>query len=252
LSDRDWLVLRSVNQHRFLTTAQIEGFGFRDHASEATAARTCRRVLQRLERDGLLRALPRRQGGPTGGSTPATWQLAPGGARLLGGHGPNYRISLPTTRHLAHCLAVADAHLAVLDHARRAGLGTAVTVEQQAWRRYTGLGGERLWLKPDLFAVLSGHDAHGAYEDRWFIEVDRGTESLPTLLKKCEQYEAYRRSGTEQAEAGTFPLVLWIFDDPARGAALCRAVGRRARLTPALYRYAEFDTVAGVLAGGPS
>jgi hypothetical protein len=153
---------------------------------------------------------------------------------------------------LAHCLAVADAHLAVLDHAEQTGLSAQVTVERHAWRPYTGLGGERLWLKPDLFASLRGRDEQGAYEDRWFIEVDLGTESLPTLLRKCEQYEAYRRSGNEQDRTGTFPLVLWIFDDPARVAVLRHAVARRPRLTPALYRYAELGTVASVLAGESS
>jgi Replication-relaxation len=65
------------------------------------------------------------------------------------------------------------------------------------------------------------------FEDSWFIEVDRGTESLPTLLRKCGRYEEYRRSGIEQRDRQVFPLVLWLLLDERRrhvlGAALDKA-----------------------------
>jgi hypothetical protein len=83
--------------------------------------------------------------------------------------------------------------------------------------------------------------------DRWFIEVDLGTESLPTLLRKCGQYETYRASGIEQADYGVFPLVLWFFTVPERAERLAQAVARSPRLTPALYRYAQPETLSRVL-----
>ena len=43
----------------------------------------------------------------------------------------------------------------------------------------------------------------------WFVEVDLGNEGIQTLLKKCRDYEAYRRSGIEQADSGGFPFVVW-------------------------------------------
>ena len=49
LSDRDRSVLAVVDDHRFLTTNQIEQFCFTQHASKLSAARTARRVLRRLE-----------------------------------------------------------------------------------------------------------------------------------------------------------------------------------------------------------
>lgn len=256
LAERDWEILERVAEHRFLSSPQVQRFVFREHGSEATAARTARRVLARLERDGLLAALPRRQGGPLGGSTPAVWQLTPAGARLLR-DGINYRTRIPTTRFLAHCLAVADAHLAIRAAAASRGWSWATQVEELAARPYLGSGGEPQVLRPDLHATLGGTDQDGAFEDTWFIEVDLGTESLPTLLKKCRQYETYRRSGVEQAEQGSFPLVLWLFTTDARAEELHRRVARTPSLTPALYRYALLDDEAIQEAltgsdGGPS
>lgn len=252
LSERDWLVLRLLNQHSYLTTTQLQRFAFTGHASDLSAARTCRRVLARLERDGLLRAMPRRQGGVYGGSAPVTWQLAPAGARLVRPDGQKYRTHLPTLRYLHHCLSVGETHLGFRAVASATNATVDVTIEQQAWRRYPGLGGEALWLRPDLHVALSGTDADGSYEDRWFVEVDCGTESLPTLLRKCEQYEAYRQSGVEQAEHGVFPLVLWVFVGPradSRNEALRRSIGRSTRFAPALYRYATAGTLRAVIGG---
>lgn len=243
LAARDWEILGRIAEHRFLASPQLQRFVFRGHGSDATAGRTARRVLRRLERDGLIASLPRRQGGPLGGSTPAVWQLAPAGARLLR-EGVNYRTRVPTTRFLAHCLAVADTHLAVQAAAAASGWTRSVQVEQLAARPYLGRGGEQQILRPDLYVRLSGSDEQGAFEDSWFIEVDLGTESLPTLLRKCAQYETYRRSGVEQAEHGGFPLVLWLFTNQSRADELARRIQRTPSLASALYRYALLDEAA--------
>lgn len=252
MSERDGAVLARIAEHRFLSTEQVQRFVFTGHASAVTAARTARRVLARLQRDGLLSALPRRQGGPYGGSTPAVWQLAPAGARLLRDDAAdNYRATVPTTRFLTHCLAVAETHLAVRDSAAVMGCQVTVDIEQAALRRYLGSGGEPLALRPDLYARLAGEDADGVFEDAWFIEVDLDSESLPTLLKKCGQYEAYRAQGVEQAEHGSFPLVLWLLTSQQRLAELARRIRRTPSMTPALYRYEllEPGAIQAVLSG---
>jgi Replication-relaxation len=46
-------------------------------------------------------------------------------------------------------------------------------------------------LKPDAYAVLR----HGGIEDCWWIEVDRATESIPTLKRKLLTYIDFVRSG---------------------------------------------------------
>jgi len=86
----------------------------------------------------------------------------------------------------------------------------------------------------------------------FFIEVDLGTESIPTLVKKCHQYEEYRRSGVEQTKHGAFPLVLWLFVDHGRVAKLQAAIQRSRTITSELYRFATPETLTQVLAGGTS
>ena len=66
--------------------------------------------------------------------------------------------------------------------------------EPESWREFAGLGGRR-WLRP----MRSWRLAVGEYELRWFIEVDRASESLPVIVRKCRLYAEYYQSGTEQA-----------------------------------------------------
>ncbi len=100
--------------------------------------------------------------------------------------------------------------LAISNTRRRASRGghraklLSAEYEPACWRGFLGSSGDAETLKPDLYAVK----ANAEYEDSWFIEVDRGTESLPTVLKKCAQYERHQRSGQEQASRGVLPAVL--------------------------------------------
>lgn len=239
MPERDREVLERIGEHRYLTTHQVQAFVFTHHSTAESAARTTRHVLQRLYANALVRPLQRRIGGVRAGSAAGVWQLAPAGARLLRDDGTTHRTHEPSPRFLAHCLAVADVHLAARDLESLEHVD-AVTVqaEPESWRRYVGSGGEARWLQPDL-AV---HVEIGEYSDRWFIEVDLGTESLPTLLRKCGQYEAYRASGIEQHEHGAFPLVLWMFTEAYRAERLRATVLRSPRLSPQLYRFATTET----------
>lgn len=249
LSDRDRAVLDFVAQHRYLTTSQLQHFCFLDHQSAATGARVTRRVVRRLEQAGLLRPLSRRVGGVRAGSAATIWRLAPAGARIVYGDDKRRRPAEPSGRFLNHCLAIADVHVLLHQHRRIEAIeDVAVEVEPASWRTYQGAGGERRWLQPDLYAEITSSD----FVDRHFIEVDLGTESLPTLLKKCHQYEEYRRSGLEQDRHGSFPLVVWLFLDESRAARLAAAVRRTGKLTDAMYRVATPETLTHVLAGGAS
>jgi hypothetical protein len=119
-----------------------------------------------------------------------------------------------------------------------------VQTEPACWRIAASFG-DRM-LKPDLFAVTASAD----YEDHWYIEVDRATESLPTLLRKCAQYEDYRRTGAEQQDHGVFPLVIWIVPDDARAAKLRAAIAASRSLDRDLYRICTPASFAGVITGG--
>lgn len=258
LPDRDHQVLGRIAEHGYLATHQVQRFVFTDHASDDTATRTTRRVLTRLQSEGLVASLTRRQGGPLGGSAPRTWLLTPGGARLVGGSDVVYRKRTPSVRWLLHCLAVAESHLALRDHAARTATDLSVQVEPHAWRTFAGVAGDRRMLKPDLWASLQGHDELGAYRDEWFVEVDLGTESLATLVRKCGVYADYYRSGAWQTETtpgndGVMPLVLWIFDNPTRISRLRSAVKRSTALPNDLFRFATLhEQLTAQITGGTS
>ena len=254
LSERDRLVLSRIWEHRYLTTLQLQGFCFNGHASDESAARTTRRVLARLQRDQLIRPLARRIGGVRAGSEARVWQLAPVGARIARPDtSKSWRTHEPSERFLAHTLAVADAHLCLrtgLTH----GLDVSVQVEPLSWRRFSGIGGEARLVRPDLAAVLQGTDQQGSYEDRWFIEVDMGTESIPTLLTKCRLYMDYYRSGIEQDSHGSFPRVLWVMHGPKgehRRQILHRRILRTPSLEPCLFQLITHEKLPGVLWGSP-
>lgn len=243
LPERDRAVLELVAAHRYLTTGQLERFVFTTHSSAESAARTARRVLTRLERTGLLASLDRRIGGVRAGSSARVWQLTSGSARLLRDDGLAFRRHDPSPRFLSHCLAVGDVNLGFRALTGHGANDVTVDVEPVSWRSFTGPGGERRSLKPDLAVLIQTDD----FDERWFVEVDLGTESLPTLLRKCGQYESYRESGTEQAEHGSFPLVWWVLTSAQRAERLISTLRRTPRMTPGLYRIATFETLPAAL-----
>lgn len=249
LADRDQAILLGLGQHRYLTTHQVQAFYFTSHASPATAARSTRRVLSRLASSGLATSIERRVGGVRAGSSATVWALTAAGRRLLADSGLRVATREPSPRFLAHCLGVADVHLLLLAHAEVEPVeSVTVQLEPVCWRAYPGLGGERRLLQPDLYGEL----ATAEFVDRYFIEVDMGTESLPTLIGKCQQYQAYRASGIEQADRGRFPLVLWLLPDYRRARRLQAAIRGSRQLNPAMFLQATPLTLAQTLAGGGS
>ena len=246
LSERDWQVVDLIHGHRYLTTRQLEHFAFHDHATPLTGARVCRRVLRRLAYLGVIEPLERRVGGIRAGSASYVWQLGRVGRRLLGG--PRTRAHEPSALFLAHTLAVTDAHLALL-LAHRAGSLDLIKIdlEPDCWRSYSGLGGSREVLKPDLY-VVTGDPSDTAYELRWFIEVDRGTEHPKRLLDKCHRYLDYARTLGDD----TMPLVVWQMSSQAAADRLRRAIEGDAAIDARLFRATTPETLVALVAGGAS
>lgn len=250
LSDRDRAILELVGSHRFLTTRQLTAFTFyHQHSTTESAARVCRRVLLRLESWRLLQRPVRRVGGLQAGSASSVWMLTTTGQRLRNlrsGLGAVGRIREPGEGFIRHYLAIADTHLALVEAARAKRLELLkVAIEPASWRSYTDSAGNSMVLKPDLYAVT----ASGEFEDHWFIEVDRATEGIPTLIKQCRQYQAYRHSGTEQAERGLFPLVLWVVPDEPRAAKLRQALALARDLDIALFRIVTPEHLIAAITG---
>ena len=250
LSERDWTLLTTLDRHGYLTTLQLQRLHFADHATSDAAGRVCRRVLQRLAEQRVIEHLERRVGGIRAGSASYVWRLGPIGDRLLtqtADGRPRARRKEPSLHHLDHRLDVAEMHIRLLEAARNHRCEVLrVQLEPDSWRRYLSAGAAHAVLKPDLYAVT----ANDVFEDHWFIEVDRGTESLPTLLRKCAQYEGYRATGIEQRDGGVFPLVLWLLPNEQRVGQLRTAIRHARGLDEQLYRLTTPSGLIELLTGG--
>ncbi len=226
LSERDFVMLKTLREYRYMATHHFRRLYFTESASELAAIRTTNYALAKLRDYGLIAPFARRIGGIRAGSGMHVWAMSPGGARLLAicernEDVPRKRSHEPSLAFLEHTLAVSEVfvRLREMTGAGRSSL-LAATNEPGCWRSYFGAGGAVKTLKPDMFAVT----ASGEYEDNWLLELDRNTESPSTVLKKCKQYIAYYKTGVEQRKYGVFPCVVWIVPDQKRRAALERHI----------------------------
>jgi hypothetical protein len=245
LSDRDLLVLERVRALRLLHARQIQELLFHDeqHATPATAARTCRRTLERLTSELLLARLDRRVGGARSGSASYVYTLTPRGQRVLGDDNARRRLAEPSERFVCHTLAIADLFVQLIRHCRERGwelLGWES--EPDCWREVITLGG-RVLLRPDFYVVL-GIDG---YELRWFVEIDRATEHLPAITRKCRLYHSYYKSGAEQKLHKVFPRVLWVTTDARRADRIREAIEADRRLTTDLFRVTSDERMVNAI-----
>jgi Replication-relaxation len=234
LSERDVAILRQVAELRLMSARQIQAIHFPPawHGSAAAATRARQRALARLVGERLLICLERRIGGVRAGSAGLVLALGEVGQRVLVLDGPRRRLHEPGSRFVDHTLAVAQLVVDVSLAARRGVLDLLdCQAEPTSWRQFAGLGGRRL-LRPDMFLALGV----GAYELRWFIEVDRASESLPVIRRKCRLYADYYQSGTEQAGCGgVFPRVCWIVPDEVRAERVWQTIARDSLLPKGLF-----------------
>ncbi len=247
LSGRDLAIVGQLADLHLMSARQITAIHFTtdEHDNELAAARASQRVLARLARDGLVVRLERRIGGMRAGSAGYIYGLGALGQRVLGIEGPRRRRYEPSLRFLDHTLAISQLVVEVTMAARSGELDILTCqAEPRCHREFSGLGG-RVLLRPDLFLVLGV----GEFEHRWFVEIDRGTESVPVVLGKCRTYNAYYRSGREQAAHGVFPRVCWIVPDEHRADTLRRAITRDRRLDDRLFTVTTTDVALRVLTG---
>jgi len=247
ISNRDVEILKSTRDYRYLTTDQLRRLYFRDSISDIAALRSANRILAKLKGLELLRPLTRRIGGVRAGSASFIWALSPTGARLLdmqecAENPKRKRFREPRPSFLEHTLAVAELSIRLMEMSflekskliteipsatiSTASSETSITLIRQelepiCWRIYAGIGGAVKTLKPDLFTITSA----GEYDDYTFWEVDLSTEAPSQVVRKCEQYIAYRHSGVEQRNSGgVFPSVVWLVPTEKRKNSLKRHI----------------------------
>ncbi len=234
LSVRDMAIIAQVAEMRLMSARQIQAIYFpgSEHDNEQAAIRARQRVLERLCRERLLVRLERRIGGVRAGSAGLVLALGPVGQRVLAQSGTRRRSYEPTLRFVDHTLALSQIVVDVTMAARQGSLDLLdCQAEPRSWREFSGPGGRRL-LRPDAFLALGV----GAFELRWFIEVDRASESVPVVMRKCRLYADYYQSGKEQSNnGGVFPRVCWIVPDETRADRLRAAIARDRTLPERLF-----------------
>ena len=197
LSPRDQAILFDLARVRVLSGAQLTRLHFATLAPESRE-RTRRRVLARLTEHQLVATLDRQIGGTRAGSTGHVYALGIGARRILPllgsaaySSGPPNRTRAPETPgslFLTHALAVAELYVQLREHERASQLTLAhFTTESAAWWP----DGRGEVIKPDAYTSIR----RGDVEDCWWLEVDRATESLPTLKRKLTAYAGFARSG---------------------------------------------------------
>jgi hypothetical protein len=249
LSRRERAAISVLLEMRFLSTAQLERWVF-DGATPLARARASRRSIAKLVELGLVRRLERRIGGARAGSAGHINLLTALGLRLAAAHGwitPEQarRTREPGTQFVRHQLAIAEAHLRVLEAGARGELELlARQAEPAAWREFTTRGRGQVTLKPDAcFAI-----GPGARSTHWFVEVDRATVGGSTLDRKLSTYVDFSHSGQALLARGVAVKVLWLVPDTHRLDQLQQAFGRIPAAARNLFRVAIFDELIAVLA----
>ncbi len=251
LSARDLALIADVERFRLLDARLIQQLHFvvgpGGHQSVSAATRACNRVLTRLHRLGFISPLQRRIGGPNSGSGATVWQLAAAGERFLRarrGEPRRRRFVEPTHRFMEHTLEVAALAAQLRNAASKSDRDVLeLDPEPACWRPYSDATGEAATLKPDLYVVTADEET----ESHAFVEVDRGTEHLPAVLRKCHVYQRYWSSGVEQSRTGLFPLVLWVTVDQRRASHIREAIADDPLLSSELFRVTTIEAAMALL-----
>lgn len=221
LTERELKMLKLLNEAKFLTTDMIRRQFFNGYQTELAAKRATNRMTKKLELAGMIGKLPRRIGGYVketyGGSAPSVWRLTEAGYKIL----RLKHTGLPPSRKhrtegkplfLEHQLGISE----IATKLRELVIGGKISqltidFEPKCWRDFRNAG-EFSILKPDLYAWLM----NGGFEESYFLEIDRGTESPGRILAKCQIYVSYFNTGIEEKRSGITPYIVWLVPDEKR------------------------------------
>jgi Replication-relaxation len=200
-----------VNRLRAVTGEQLERLCFAQVAAGRSRTATRSRALGRLVRWRVLAPVGRRIGGSQRGSSAQAYALDRVGQRLLHDQqlaaGERVRVRRPVPpgqRAISHVLAVAELYASLVEQARGTDAVVAEFAAEPGAHWPNGLGG---WLKPDGYAVLE----RPGVRDRWWIEADMATESLPVIRTKLQAYlDFHKRGGQGPGEVMPWVLVATV------------------------------------------
>jgi len=254
LTPRELALVQDLDRLRLASVKQLERLHFTAESPKSNA-RQAQRTLARLTELRVVVLLERQVGGVRAGSRGSVYALDVAGQRLASACGPAGGVRLrrpwtPGQAFIAHQLAVTELYVRLTEAARLGRVDPLdFDAEPASWRSFTGPGGARTVLKPDAFVRLG----LGAFEDAYFIEVDRATQSGPSVARKLTLYRRYWQTGREQdRRSGVFPKVLVLVPAEARKAALVEVAAAQPGESWPLFQVARYDDALAIFTGGPS
>lgn len=245
LSERDWRIVTAVGMLRFVTGDQLRRLFFTSGSVDSNA-RLARQVLRRLVLLRLLVRLERRVGGVRAGSAGSVFCLDLAGQALLfsGRMSRRRRPVEPSFPFVRHQLAIAEVVVRLQQAHDHGVLGLMdVETEPDCWRSFTGPDGAPARLKPDLF-VRTGL---GDLEELAFLEIDLGTESLPTIETKLRTHARYAATGRELQRWEVIPRVVFVVASRHRRDRLTDLFDRQPRPLRKLFAVRELDDIVAAL-----
>jgi hypothetical protein len=245
ITEREWLVIETLNRFRMATGEQIQRLHFAHLHGKDSARKARINTLKRLRDARVVMSFPRRIAGHSRGSVPHIWALDKVGWRLI-----RQRSGLPEGERFRrphrpgmllemHVIAVAEFYVRVVEASRRDAFTIAEFAAEPAcwWRDSSGM-----LLKPDAYLALRGP----GYIDHWWIEVDLDTEHMPAIERQISAYLAFARRG-EPGPNDSLPGVLFVAKTPKRCVELKRTVSRIGPVAEDYITVTTMDAATAVL-----
>ena len=215
LTERDVEILRAINRYRYLRTSQVWRLLFLDNKTIQAAARR----LKYLYHNGFVgRVQPLMA--PGQGSGEIAYYLDKEGQALLSEYGEEVlhtnkpgsvkRVFLQHALDLSEfrlCLEVAltgheriELHRFTCDFEIKSH--TDMAIGKRRYKLYSEvihpLTRERFIVYPDGLIILRGKGRYEQFQRLFFLEIDRGTESLPRIRDKVIGYNLYLKEGVHK------------------------------------------------------
>lgn len=245
-------ILSFLAHCKMATSRQIARLLFHDATSIRSQNRRANLLTKHLKEAGLIYHQPRKIGGWIKGSSSYIWSLTSKGVKTL--QTSSTFLSLrprskwdATQHHIEHTLAVTEIFVQLKELEREQKIQLEdFQFEPKSWRTYADISNSSLILKPDAFAKL----VVGEYEDIYFFELDRSSESLTRIANTSKKYIHYYKTGIEQRENDIFPLVLWIVPDEKRKIAVADTLQTRLSNFWQMFHVITLDDFADFIQGG--
>ena len=212
LTERDIAILRAVNRFRYLQTNQIQRLVFPDNCTKQAASRR----LRYLYHGGYLgRIEPFVQPGKGGGEI--AYYLDRKGQEMLSEFGEPVlaynNAGQVKTAFLQHALDLSEFRLlmetALADHPTVAlhrftcdfeiRSSTEAAIGKRRYKLYDEINHpvtrQKYIVYPDGLIILKGRGELERHQRLYFLEIDRGTETLGTIRNKVVGYNLYLRNG---------------------------------------------------------